>query len=156
MGARVILIDPLASRREAARHLGVDEVVDPAPKNSVEQVLELTEGVGADFVVEASGHDSSMSAVLDYAREEGRISMVGISLGRTIPLQFGKVQRKNLKLRGCIGSPGVWPAAIRFLDRTGLDLSPIQTHEFPLSKGEQAFVFAKDPAQCIKVTLISE
>ena len=39
---------------------------------------------------------------------------------------------KNLTVRGCIGSPGVWPAAIRFLERTGIDLSPIQTHSFPL------------------------
>jgi 2-desacetyl-2-hydroxyethyl bacteriochlorophyllide A dehydrogenase len=156
MGARVILIDPLASRQDAARRLGVDEVIDPSAQDPVKQVLELTQGAGADFVVEASGHDSSLGAVLDYAREEGRISMVGISLGRTIPIQFGKVQKKNLTLRGCIGSPGVWPAAIRFLDRTGLDLSPIQTHEFPLGKGEQAFVFARDPAHCIKVTLINE
>ena len=39
---------------------------------------------------------------------------------------------KNLTVRGCIGSPGVWPAAIRFLERTGIDLSPIQTHSFAL------------------------
>ena len=58
--------------------------------------------------------------------------MVGINIGHKIPVELGKIQMKNLTVRGCIGSPGVWPAAIRFLERTGIDLSPIQTHSFPL------------------------
>ena len=58
--------------------------------------------------------------------------MVGINIGNKIPAELGKIQMKNLTVRGCIGSPGVWPAAIRFLERTGIDLSPIQTHSFPL------------------------
>jgi 2-desacetyl-2-hydroxyethyl bacteriochlorophyllide A dehydrogenase len=156
MGAEVILIDPIAARRYAAKKIGAAHAIDPLERDPVEQVIDLTDGKGAHLVIEASGHETSLAKVLDYVREEGRISMVGISLGRTIPLEFGKVQKKNLTVRGCIGSPGVWPAAIRFLDRTRLDLSPIQTHEFPLSDGEKAFEFARDPAKCIKVTLLNQ
>jgi L-iditol 2-dehydrogenase len=60
---------------------------------------------------------------------------------------------KNLTVRGCIGSPGVWPAAIKFLERTGIDLSPIQTHHFGLMDAAKAFDLGKDPQACIKVTL---
>ena len=49
--------------------------------------------------------------------------------------------------------PGVWPAALRFLARTKLDLSPIQTHFFDLTDGVEAFEFGKNPSACIKVTL---
>ena len=73
---------------------------------------------------------SSLANVFDYARPEGRVSMVGINIGQKIPVELGKIQIKNLTVRGCIGSPGVWPSAIRFLERTGIDLSPIQTHSF--------------------------
>jgi len=52
--------------------------------------------------------------------------------------------------------PGVWPAALRFLDRTGLDLSPIQTHFFPLADGVAAFDFGKKTAECIKITMTNE
>jgi len=62
---------------------------------------------------------------------------------------------RNLAVKGCIGSPGVWPAAIRFLERTGLDLSPIQTHEFPLTEAIEAFRLGQDPQACIKVTLLA-
>jgi threonine dehydrogenase-like Zn-dependent dehydrogenase len=49
----------------------------------------------------------------------------------------------------------IWPAAIRFLDRTRLDLSPIRTHEFLLGKGIEAFALGQQPDKCIKVTLLN-
>ena len=135
--------------------IGADAVVDPTQGDSVEQVHALTKGKGADLVVEASGHDTSLAAAFGYAREEGRVSMVGINIGRKIPVTLGQIQMKNLTVRGCIGSPGVWPAAIRFLERTGIDLSPIQTHDFALTDAVAAFSFGQDPTKSIKITLLN-
>ncbi len=156
MGARVIVVDPIPTRREIALKLGADEAVDPSDGGAPERIRELTGGKGADLVVEASGHDASLAAVLDFVREEGRISMVGINIGRKIPVELGLLQMKNVTVRGCIGSPGVWPAAVRFLERTGLDLSPIQTHDFPLTQAVEAFALGQDPTRCIKITLTTE
>ena len=153
MGARVILVDPLPLRRAAAEKIGVDAAVDPSAGDAVAKVLELTGGRGADLVVEASGHDSSLAAVLDYVRIGGRVTFVGISIGRKVPVELGKIQSKSLTIKGTIGSPGVWAAALRFLARTKLDLSPIQTHFFDLTNGVEAFEFGKNPSACIKVTL---
>jgi L-iditol 2-dehydrogenase len=72
-----------------------------------------------------------------------------------VSVNLGMIQMKNLEVKGCIGSPGVWPAAIRFLERTGLDLSPIQTHEFALTEAVEAFRLGADPQACIKVTLLA-
>jgi L-iditol 2-dehydrogenase len=155
MRARTIVIDPIGRRRETALKLGAEAVIDPAHENTVERVKELTGGVGADLVIEASGHDSSLGTVFDLAREEGRVAMVGINIGRTINSHLGNIQIKNLTVRGCIGSPGVWPSAIRFLERTKLDLSPIQTHDFPLTEAVKAFDLGKKAEQCIKVTLLN-
>jgi L-iditol 2-dehydrogenase len=152
MGARVIVVDPIAKRREIALKLGAAEVVD-ANDNPVERIKELTGGKGAELVVEASGHDASVANVFEYAQENGRVSMVGLNIGRKITSTLGLLQLKNLTVRGCIGSPGVWPAAIRFLERTGIDLSPIQTHHFSLLDAKKAFELGQDPTACIKVTL---
>jgi threonine dehydrogenase-like Zn-dependent dehydrogenase len=156
MGARTILIDPLPLRRATAEKIGVDVTIDPGAGDAVARVLELTNGKGADLVIEASGHDASLAAVFDYARIGGRITFVGISIGRKIPVELGKIQGKSLSIKGTIGSPGVWPAAMRFLSRTKLDLSPIQTHFFDLAKGIEAFEFGKNPKECIKVTLTNQ
>ena len=80
--------------------------------------------------------------------------MVGISIDRKIALKLGQIQIRNLTVRGCIGSPGVWPAAIRFLEKTGIDLSPIQTHRFDLKDAVEALNVA--PGECIKVTLTND
>jgi L-iditol 2-dehydrogenase len=152
MGARVIVVDPVPLRREIATRLGADGTVDPSDDDPVEAVRELTGG-GADLVVEAAGHAASLANVFEYARPEGFVSMVGISIGRTIPVDLGKIQMKDLTVRGCIGSPGVWPAAIRFLGRTGLNLSPIQTHTFPLDAALAALELGTRPAEAVKITL---
>jgi L-iditol 2-dehydrogenase len=152
MGARVIVVDPVPLRREIAMRLGADAVVDPSEGNAVEAVTEITKG-GADLVVEAAGHASSLANVFDYARPEGRVSMVGINIGQKFPVELGKIQIKDLTVRGCIGSPGVWPAAIRFLERTSIDLSPIQTHSFALDDAAPAYELGKKADQAVKVTL---
>jgi len=153
MGARTILVDPLSLRREAARKLGVDHVIDPSSGHAVDEVMSLTSGEGVDLVIEASGHDASLAAVFDYVKVGGRISFMGISIGRKVPVEIGKIQGKGLTIKGTIGSPGVWPAALHFLARTKLDLSPIQTHFFDLAQGVEAFELGRDPKSCIKVTL---
>jgi L-iditol 2-dehydrogenase len=151
MGARVIVADPIPRRRDIANKLGA-EAIDPT-NDGVEQIMQLTGGKGADLVVECAGHDASIASVFDYACQDGRISMVGINIGRKISSNMGLMQLKNLTIRGCIGSPGVWPAAIRFLEKTGIDLSPIQTHKFALTDAVKGFELGQDPKACIKITL---
>jgi L-iditol 2-dehydrogenase len=154
MGARVIVIDPIAHRRATANKLGA-EAFDPTAGDAVETLREMTKGRLADVVIECSGHDASLANVFNYVREEGRVTMVGISIGRKIPVVLGDIQLKNITVRGSIGSPGVWPAAIRFIERTGIDLSPIQTHDFPIAEAAEAFAFGKDPTKSIKITIMS-
>lgn len=154
MGARVIVADPLKSRRDIAHKLGA-ESIDPTDRGA-EQVMELTGGHGANLVVECAGHDASIASVFDYACQDGRISMVGINIGRKISSNMGLMQLKNLTIRGCIGSPGVWPSAIKFLERTGIDLSPIQTHKFSLADAVKGFELGQDPKACIKITLTTK
>jgi L-iditol 2-dehydrogenase len=154
MGARVIVADPIKTRRDIAIKLGA-EAIDPTDRGA-EQIMQLTGGHGADLVVECAGHDASLAAVFDYVAENGRMSMVGINIGRKISSNMGLMQLKNLTIRGCIGSPGVWPAAIKFLERTGIDLSPIQTHKFALTDAVKGFELGQDPKACIKITLTTK
>ena len=152
MGARVIVVDPVPLRRDIAKRLGADATVDPGAGDPVEAVQELTKG-GGDLVVEASGHAATLAHVFVNARAVGRVAMVGINIKQKFPVELGKIQIKNLTVRGCIGSPGVWPSAIRFLERTGIDLSPIQTHSFALDRAIEAFELGKNAEAAVKITL---
>ena len=155
-GARAIVVEPLPPRIEMAKAFGADFIIDPVKEDPVKRVLDLTDGQGADFVIEATGVDEAIRSVLDLVRNNGRISMVGINVGKKHPMEFGKIQAKGLVVRGCVGSPWVWQRALRFLENSKTDITRIQTHRFSLVEGEQAFEMASQGDKCVKVLIVNE
>jgi L-iditol 2-dehydrogenase len=151
LGARVIAAEPNAARTDLARQMGADEVVDPTSDGFVDTVMELTRGRGADVVMEASGQPRAMAAALQVAGFNARLVNIGIDVGRSAEAQLGLIQSKQLQIRGTIGSPGVWPQTLRFLARTGLDLSPMVTRRFPLDEAPDAYAAARQTSENIKV-----
>ena len=155
LGARVIAAEPNASRADLARQLGAEEVVDPTADGFLDTVMELTQGRGADVVLEASGQPAAMAATLEVAGFNARLVNIGIDVGRSAPAQLGLIQSKQLQIRGSIGSPGVWPQTLRFLARTGLDLSPMVTRRFTLDEAPDAYTAARQTGENIKVHIES-
>lgn len=151
LGARVITAEPDAARGNLARQLGAEEVVDPTSEDFVEQVMALTGGHGASVVIEASGQPAAMASTLEVAGFNARLANIGIDVGRSATAQLGLIQSKQLQIRGTIGSPGVWPETLRFLARTGLDLSPIVTQRFSLADAPDAYAAARRAALNVKV-----
>ncbi|MGY1643009.1 zinc-binding dehydrogenase [Geodermatophilus sp. SYSU D00703] len=151
LGARVIAAEPNAARADLARQLGAEEVVDPTADGFLDTVMELTRGRGADVVLEASGQPAAMAATLEVAGFNARLVNIGIDVGRSAPAQLGLIQSKQLQIRGSIGSPGVWPQTLRFLARTGLDLSPMVTRRFALDEAPDAYAAARQTGENIKV-----
>ena len=158
MGARVIAIEPLEYRRKIAKELKVDYVIDNTKEDVIAKVKELTEGYGADLVVEASGNSNALKMCLDLVKNSGRVSYIGINIGNEIPVELGKIQIKGITAKGFIGSPYVWDKVIAFLSQSKLDLSPISTHQFSFLEAEKAYEFARDIVsnQLVKVTLLNE
>ena len=151
LGARVIAVEPNPTRANLARQLGAEEVVDPTSEGFLDTVLELTKGRGADVVLEASGQPAAMAATLEVAGFNARLVNIGIDVGRSAQAQLGLIQSKQLQVRGSIGSPGVWPQTLRFLARTGLDLSPMVTRRFALDEAPDAYAAARQTGENIKV-----
>jgi (R,R)-butanediol dehydrogenase / meso-butanediol dehydrogenase / diacetyl reductase len=76
-GARVVLSDPAARRREAAETLGFD-VIDPTTTDAVETIRSLTGGVGAAACVDAAGVQAALEAALDSCRVDGIVAVVAV------------------------------------------------------------------------------
>lgn len=151
MGARVLAAEPDKTRGELAVQLGAEEVLDPTSDGFVDQVGELTGGRGADVVLEASGQPAAMAATLEVAGFNGRLVNIGIDVGRSATAKLGLIQSKQLQIRGTIGSPGVWPETLRFLARTGLDLTPMITARYPLDRAPEAYAAARRTSENVKV-----
>lgn len=137
-GARVVAAEPDPARAGLARQLGAEEVLDPHAEGFAEAVADLTEGRGPDAVFEASGKPAAMANALDVAGLRARVVYIGIDVGGRVPAALGRIQSKELTIRGIIGSPGVWPQTLRFLSRSRIDLSCLVTASFELADAERA------------------
>jgi threonine dehydrogenase-like Zn-dependent dehydrogenase len=155
-GARVLVAEPAADRGELARQLGADAVVDPAAASFADEVASLTGGLGASVVFEASGKPAAMAAALEVAAFRARIVYIGIDVGGSVPARLGLFQSKELQARGIIGSPGVWPRTLRFLARSGVDLSPLVTSSYALARADEAVATVLNDRRQIKVHMTSD
>ena len=149
--ARVVLIEPRPERRALGVELGADAALDPLDGTFAAGIADTTGGRGFDAVIEAAGNPAAMAMALEIVGHAGRIAYVGIDVGSSAPAALGLIQSKALRLQGMIGSPGVWPQAIRFLANADIDIERIVTRTIPLSSALDALAAARDTATNIKV-----
>jgi (R,R)-butanediol dehydrogenase/meso-butanediol dehydrogenase/diacetyl reductase len=75
---RVVAIDLDAQRLATATALGASEAVDATGRDLAELLLELTDGIGFDVVIEATGASHAPAAAIAGARRGGRALLVGL------------------------------------------------------------------------------
>jgi (R,R)-butanediol dehydrogenase / meso-butanediol dehydrogenase / diacetyl reductase len=75
---RVVAIDIDDARLSTAHALGAGETANAGGKDLAELLLELTDGVGFDIVIEASGAPHAPAAAIAGARRGGRVLLVGL------------------------------------------------------------------------------
>lgn len=150
-GATTVSVDPLEARRDLARRLGADHVIDPGEGPAEGQFRDLTGEDGAEVVVEASGTRAGMELMASLAANRGRIAVIGLSTEDPTPIRMREVNAKQLRIWGINGSGGYWPQALRCLVRAGIDLRPLVGETFPLAQAVRAFETARDLRRGTKV-----
>ena len=75
-GARVIGVDPVATRRELARRVGIQRVIGNDMTDIASQVREITGG-GAQTIVEAVGHAGVAATAIHAAAPYGELILLG-------------------------------------------------------------------------------
>jgi L-iditol 2-dehydrogenase len=153
-GAPVITVEPQPFRRQMAQDLGADVVIDPTAGDVVEQVLDHTGGRGATLVLECSGSNGALEATVDVVAKQGRIVLIGQSVGRKIPIEIGKTIFQGATIVGSSGSPYFFPKTLAFMSRRLVDLTPVITHRFPLTNILEAFELGKRASDSAKILRI--
>jgi threonine dehydrogenase-like Zn-dependent dehydrogenase len=77
-GGRVVAVDIDEDRLATATTLGATETANTTGRELAELLLELTDGVGFDLVIEASGAPHAPAAAIAGARRGGRVLLVGL------------------------------------------------------------------------------
>jgi threonine dehydrogenase-like Zn-dependent dehydrogenase len=136
---RVIAIGAPASRLALADAYGAHDVIDLGATTAaerLERVRALTEGRGADVVMEFAGHPSAFAEGIDLVRRGGRY----VSTGQLGPGEAtfvpSRITAKNLTVLGSFsGHVRSYWAALDFLERHrgALDFEAMVTNAYALS-----------------------
>lgn len=92
---RIIAMSRHASRQKLAREFGATDIVEERGEDGIARIMDLTDGVGAESVVEAVGMAQSMEQAMGVCRPGGTIGYVGVPHGVSFDGQqlFFKQQR---------------------------------------------------------------
>ena len=152
---KVVLLDPAAPRREAALKLGADLALDSAG-HVRDRIDELTEGLGADVVIEAVGLPVAFELCTTLVRPGGHVANVGVH-GAPATLHLEDLWIKDVTITTGLVDTSSTPLLLQLLRDGRLEL-PIVTHRFGLEEMQDAYdVFSRpDTTGALKVALFGE
>ena len=134
-------IEADARKLEIAKTFGADETIDVDNEDPVRRVRELTDGVGADVVIDVSSYATApITQAVDLAALGARIVLAGVKGFKPVPNFISdKVVMKELSLQGAIGvTSSGYRSAIRMIEAGRHPLETMHTHEFDLREAELA------------------
>lgn len=134
-------IEADARKLEIAKTFGADETIDVDNEDPVRRVRELTDGVGADVVIDVSSYATApITQAVDLAALGARIVLAGVKGFKPVPdFISDKVVMKELSLQGAIGvTSSGYRSAIRMIEAGRHPLETMHTHEFDLREAELA------------------
>ena len=140
VGARhVVITDVNDYRLELAKKMGVSRAVNVSRENLKDVMNELGMKEGFDVALEVSGSPAAFQTMLETMNHGGRIALLGIPPASMVT-DWSQVIFKGLFIKGIYGREmfETW-YKMATLVQSGLDLSPIITHQFSIDDFQQGF-----------------
>jgi threonine 3-dehydrogenase len=128
-------------RRELAKKMGADEVLDPRTRDATAAIREATNGDGVDVLLEMSGNPAAIRQGFEMLRPGGRAALLGIpSEPVTLDLLNGVIF-KGATVHGIFGRKmfATWVQMTELLKSGRLNLDPLFHERLPLDRFADAF-----------------
>lgn len=152
MGAETIIaMSRHADRQRLAREFGATHIVEERGDEGVAKIKELTDGLGADSVIEAVGSQESMMQAIRSTRPGGHVGYVGVSHDVELPgdeLFFGLVHLHG----GPAPVRRFLPELIELIWNRTIEPGKVFDQTMSLDRAPEAYA-AMDKREAIKVLL---
>lgn len=141
VGARFIVVTDINPfRLGIVSKMGADRAVNANDVDLGREMAGLGMKEGFDVGLEMSGAGPALQQMLDAMNNGGNVALLGIPSRERNPIDWHEIIFKGLTLKGIYGRKlfETWYKMTAMLE-TGLDVSPVITHEFPAERFEEAF-----------------
>lgn len=150
-GASTLLASEVSAfRTDYAYQCGAQKVINPKEENLVEAVMEATDGIGVDVVVDAVG--VLVDDALKCARKGGRVLLFGQNWSATETICQNDITGKSLTVYGNFLGDYTFQSAVKLLESGILDLEKLITHKLPL-KDFEIGLKAMEKGEALEVVL---
>jgi L-iditol 2-dehydrogenase len=154
---RVIIVDPIAYRRQRALDGGIDQVLDPQVGDLLEQILSVNDGRKPDVVLVTPSSISAMTQGLELSGPGGTVLLFAPPPPTAVlPITPNRLFFQEITLRTSYSAgPYETRQALELLRSGRIRAEMVITHRFNLKDAAQAFRLVAKPGDALKVVIVS-
>jgi alcohol dehydrogenase len=143
--ATIVAIDMADARLEVAKRFGATVTVNNGQQDPVEIVRGLTDGLGADVVIEAVGVPATFELCTQLVRPGGHVANVGVH-GKPATLHLEELWARDVTITTGLVDTYSTPTLLRLVASGHIDASTFATHRFTLGEFTAAYDTFSDAA----------
>lgn len=128
--SHVYVVDIMQKRLDKALELGADGVINGKDEDAVKKIMEITDGLGCDLVIETAGTEITTVQAIKMARKGSNIVLVGYSKSGHMDLPMSLVLDKELTFKTVFRYRHIYPMAIEAVATGKVNLKGIVSDIF--------------------------
>ncbi len=137
-GAKVVAVSRSRLKLERAKKFGASEVINASFKDSIARMKDITNGIGADIVVDTTGNPEGLNLALELTRPRGTLA-----LKTTCGLNTGGINTKKavvdeIRIQG--SRCGSFGKAIKILKKGAIPVRSLISHVYPIERLREAII----------------
>ena len=142
---KIISIDPVSLRCAISKKLGADIVVNSKDDYAKKEVMDITDGIGSDIVIDAVGSVETLNQAIEIAKPNGDILLFGLPTTEAkVLFDWSTMFKKNLNIKAIHGSQNEkglpdFKLACEMIMKKEIDVSGFVTHVFDVEEIQKAF-----------------
>ena len=151
---QIVAIDMADSRLQGALRFGADLTINNGHVDPVAQIMELTDGLGADTALEAVGVPQTFELATELIRPGGRVANIGVH-GKPATLHLEKLWIRDVTVTTGLVDTFSIARLMRLIENGRLDPTMFATHRFAMEDTMGAYDTFADAANtgALKVVL---
>ena len=151
---RIVAIDLADSRLDSALRFGADTAINNGREDALAQVMELTDGLGADVAFEAVGVPATFELATELIRPGGRVANIGVH-GKPVTLHLERLWVRDVTLTTGLVDTHTIPRLLNLVASGRIDPTIFTTHRYALEDTMAAYDTFADAANtnALKVVL---
>lgn len=153
LGARIMLVDRLATRLTLARELGAERTAQAGVDPVAEAIAAWTSGEGPTVVAEATGVPAVLREAIEVVAPSGTVLAVGLSRD-DVAFPMVELTRKELTIVGSRNSVGRFGQAVELVRTERSRVARLISHRFPLAEAPAAFELAQASPGVVEKVII--